>query len=33
MRRTNQRLPMPFATLWTALVLTASFLGAQDRSH
>ena len=33
MRRTNQRLPMPFATLWTALVLTASFLSAQDRSH
>ncbi len=33
MRRTNQRLPMPFATLWTALVLTASILGAQARMY
>src|SRR5579864_3611930 len=33
MRRINQRLPMPFATLWTAVVLTGSILGAQGRMY
>src|SRR5579864_85006 len=33
MRRTNQRLRMPFAGFWTAVVLTASILGAQARMY
>ena len=33
MRRINQRLRMSFATLWTAVVLTASILGAQARMY
>ena len=33
MHRINQRLRMPFARLWTALVLTACILGAQARMY
>ena len=33
MRKTNQRLRMPFTAFWTALMLTASILGAPARMY